>query len=186
LYFVFDQEGVQVDFGKKSVESDSSVQVDVSEKVSGLGTVAVAVLPDFDLKDLEAQGLVPRRPQAAGYYMLWENVSKGWIDTSHEWAAAQKGQNSPTRFFVHLPSDPYLNQRSIVVYNPNLSQTANVTVTEKTSNLKTEFALAPMAVREVFSKANANQDADLVVTGEVVAPFSVEYHQAGDLHIHHT
>lgn len=186
LYFVFNQDGVQVDFGQKTVGSDCSVQIDVSEKISGLGTVAVAVLPDFDLKDLEAQGLVPRRPQAAGYYMLWENPERAWIDTSHEWAVAQKAKTASSRFFVHLPADRFLNKRSIVVYNPNLQFATDVRVQEKFSSRETVFNLAPMAVREVFSQAGVEQDADFTVTGEIVAPFSVEYHQTGDLHIHHS
>lgn len=181
--FTFDRDGRQVDFKTRNVSSDASVQVTL-DTTDNFGTVAVAAIPDINLTELEKSGRSLRIPQATGYYTIWHKPNSSSLDTSHEWATASS-QSIPTQtYYVTLPKSQWVKERGIILYNPSLTNHATATI--KTGSNAQDVHLPPMSVIEVKSELKNDLDDLWSVTGPVAAPFSIEYHQSGDLHIHHS
>lgn len=181
--FVFDEHGQQVEYLQQVVASDTAIKILVSGKLQRFGTIAVGLVPQDSLAEFKEKGMPIKQQQLAGYYMLWENIAKGWLDTSHElWPLDAATASRP--HFVSFPADPYINARSLLLYNASLVEASAEIIM---AGSRQTLAFHPLQCHEVMvtpgcDKVAVHPVADRDFISGVV---TIEYHQNGDLHMHH-
>lgn len=184
--FVYDAAGHQADYITQHVASDCAVQIPVSAKLRCLGMVAVGLVPQTDLDIFRAQGMPVKKRQSAGFYTLWIQEAHGLMSVSHEWS--EIGQSLPPRdpFYVSFPSDPYIDRRALLVFNPHATESAGAEL--DMGGERQELAFNPLQCHEVALPDACHKAIVRPLRGRsfIAAPLTAEYHPYGGLHIHHS
>ncbi len=183
-WFSFDSTGAMADQGHVEVPTDESVQVTVNQKMQGTGVVCVGAVPRISQEELSNSPFVMKTPQTAGYYMLWENPSLNRIDSSHEWDSVVFGQKGDSKYYVCLPNSPWIQKRSLFVYNPHAQKKVSFQFSIGGKSQSKE--LEALSGVELALEAGFDQDAFAVIEGPVGAPMTIEEGTSGDVHIHHS
>ncbi len=183
--FVLDKNGKQIEYINKTVSSDSAVQILAGSKLEGMGLVAVGLVPQTDLEILRTQGVPVKKRQLAGFYMLWTNTENGVIDTSHEWWEVYQTPTPHESFFINFPKDPYITKRGLFIYNPHATEPASAAL--NIGNNVEYINLAPLQCSEINFLDGVDKVSVNPVSKQnfIAAPLTIEYHQSGDVHIHH-
>jgi hypothetical protein len=183
--FSFDDSGKMVEQKQIEVPTDESVQVTVNAKIEGLGVICAGAVPRISTQELQNSPFVMKTPQTAGFYMLWENATLGRIDSSHEWDAVNFNPRSDSQYFVCLPASPWIQKRSLFVYNSHADRKVSFQYTEGSKASVTQ-ELAPLSGCELALTISQDQDATAKIEGPIGAPMTIEEGTSGDVHIHHS
>jgi hypothetical protein len=181
--FSFDALGKMIEEKITKVASDESVQVLVNEKIEGFGIVCCAAVPLISEEDLFNSPFVLKSPQTTGFYMLWENSSNNSVDSSHEWDAVSFSPRNNSTYSVCLPASPFVEKRSLFVYNPNPIDTVTC---QFSGGFESTVSLGPMCGMEIPLSGDKKQDISTSIHGGLPAPMTIETGISGDIHVHHS
>lgn len=180
--FTMDSNGKCVDFQKKHVDSDCSIQIEAMS-IQGHGLIAVGVVPLIDLAPLKEKMPIKDK-QLCGYYTVWAHQEKTFMDTSHEWWPVYTSPVPDQDFYAQPTDGPDINNRSMIIYNPSLFESTDCQITANQE--KQTISIPPLGCHEVFFPNWKSNKKAICMSGKIAAPLTVEYHRSGDIHIHHS
>jgi hypothetical protein len=199
-------DGQEVLFHRMDIPPGVSVQIDCRALgVTTDGLVAIAATTNVDLEKLTKGNFKIQKLISAGFYVTWEKNST-WRDTMHEWATISPSM--PKRSVQHIGFAHSRNpvQHGILMMNPStcalpvksdtsLLRLRKIGVKSETPTICKIRHLPPMGswvlkMSDVFPNFEAlvSDHGSLMIdleSQQAAPPFTVEWHESGDFHIHH-
>ena len=199
--FFFDEHGRQVKHYVQDVATGETFQISARDcGVDIPGLIAVSAIPKFDI-DTAAAGRIRLKPKiGTGFYVIWK-ADSGHLDTMHEWAALSPAPGKQSAFYLVADGgDPKVRRFALVFTNPCLDVAVSpiVEIYDRKRQVLGKVAVDTIPPRgsrmvnlnDIFPTfphwLNSHIYLGIKTSGlNLVEPFSVEFHNSGDFHIHH-
>ncbi|HEX2830020.1 MAG TPA: hypothetical protein VHP37_26975 [Burkholderiales bacterium] len=199
----FAEDGSQVHGETLRVATGEAVQYSAAAAdARGSGMIAAMAVPAFDLAQINAGRLRIRSEIGTGFYVIWKDA-RGRLDTMHEWMPVRATAGGESRYFFVFDAARHLLARvGLVLTNPCCARGADATGTlalydRAGTVLGRERlpAVPPMGSKlvyldELFPDARTWFERHGALGARIdgvnlVEPLTAEFHQSGDLHLHH-
>ncbi len=200
FYFNFD--GTEAGNFSLHIPNNSSIQFDASkENVKSDGLVVIAAVPNKDINLIKPSAIKIRHQITTGFYIKWEGKNGG-VDIMHEWSSLS---TSPIVKKIHhigllnkinikyglILMNIVIDEKSyslpkLRLMNRSRSELLGEVTVDKIPSMCTKVLILNDIFPDIDRLLQENSSLVLDLIGENLAPpLTVEWHSAGDFHIHH-
>ena len=200
--FYLNSSGIEVENFSLQVPSNSSIQFDASnEGIKSDGLVVIAAVPNKNIQQIKSANMKIKSQITTGFYIRWEGKNETF-DTMHEWSLVSLSPSEEKIHHIGILNKNYIDY-GLILMNTNVdkkyfSNPRLRLMSPKRSEILGEFTLekipsmgtSVVALKDIFPdidyllKKNSSLVIDLL-SSNLAPPLTVEWHAAGDFHIHH-
>lgn len=200
FYFNFD--GVEMGNFSLHVPTNSSIQFDASkENIKSDGLVVIAAVPNKNIHLIKPSAMKIRPQITTGFYIKWEGRN-GAIDIMHEWSLLSSSSIVKKIHHIGLLNkinikyglilmntvlgEKFYSLPKLSLMNSSRSELLGEVTLDKISSMCTKVLILNDIFPDIDYLLDENSSLILDLIGENLAPpLTVEWHAAGDFHIHH-